>query len=292
MILISGATGRTGRAVIEYLLASGKPVRAIVRDPAKGEALRARGIEVVTGDLRDRALLTRAFVGVERAMLATANAPEQLDIETGFIDAAAAARVTHVVKLSAIGADAHSPAVLKHYHGEAEAHLRRSGLTHTVLQPNFYMDNLLGLSPGIARDGVLALPMGDGRVGAIDVRDVAAALFMALTQPGPENRTSVLTGPELLSFGDMAAVLSEELEREIRYVDQPVAEFRQEMLGFGVPAWNVDAMLDLFALIRQDRNACITGGFAETAGRVPRTLREFVRDHRDRFTPSGAAPAA
>lgn len=283
MILISGATGKTGRRVIEYFLASGIPVRAIVRDPAKGEALRARGIEVVTGDLRDAAVLAQAMRGSDQALLATANAPEQLEIETRFIDAAAAAGVTHVVKLSAIGADAHSPAVLKRYHGEAEAHLRRSGLTYTVLQPNFYMDNLLGLAPGIARDSVLALPMGAGRVGAIDVRDVAAALFAALTQPGQEDRTCVLTGPELLSFGDMAAVISAELGREIRYVDQPVAQFRQEMLGFGVPAWNVNATLDLFALTRQDRNACVTDSYAAITGRAPRSLREFVRDHRDRF---------
>lgn len=292
MILISGATGKTGRWVVEYFLAAGIPVRAIVRDPAKAAAMSRLGLDVITGDLRDRSILTQAMHGIERAMLATANAPEQLEIETGFIDAAATAGVSHIVKLSAIGADAHSSAVLKRYHGEAEAHLRRSGLTYTVLQPNFYMDNLLALAPGIARDNALALPMGVGRVGAIDVRDVAAVLFAALTQPGQENQTSVLTGPELLSFGDMATVISEELGREICYVDQPVTEFRQAMLGFGVPAWNVDAMLDLFALIREDRNACLTDSYTVISGRAPRTLRAFVRDHRDRFTPSGAAPAA
>lgn len=284
MILISGATGRTGRHVVGALLARGIPARAIVRDPGKAAELERQGLEVVIGDLGDHALLTRAMRGIDRALLAMANAPGQMDIEKGFIDAAAAAGVERLVKLSAIGAEAHSPAVLKRYHGAAEEHLRRSGLAYTALQPNFYMDNLLGLAPGIARDSVLVLPMGPGRVGAIDARDVAEALVAELTRPGQDNRTFVITGPELLSFADIAAVLSAALGREIRYFDQPPDEFRRLMLGFGVPAWNVDAMLELFALIREDRNACVTDSFAAITGRPPRSLREFVRDHRERFS--------
>src|SRR5512145_2596824 len=101
MILISGATGRTGRHLVDALIAGGIPARAIVRDPGKAADLRRRGLDVITGDLRDGEVLARAMHGIEHALLATANGPEQWDIEKRFIETAAAAGVAHVVKLSA-----------------------------------------------------------------------------------------------------------------------------------------------------------------------------------------------
>ncbi len=283
MILLTGVTGRTGRHILELALADGQAVRAIVRDPAKASALQERGVEVVVGDLGDPAVVQSAMAGVERALLLAANTAGQLDQELGFIDAAESAGVGHVVKMSAIGADSGAAAVLKRYHGTAEDRLRSARLTHTILQPNFFMNNLLYEARAIAAEGRFYLPMGTGRVGPIDVRDVAEALYVSLVRPGQEGRTCVITGPERLSFADMASVLSAELGRDVRYVDLPPAEFRERTLAVGMPAWNVDAVMQLFALISEDRNAEVNGAFQSITGRPPRTLREFVQDHRAAF---------
>lgn len=289
MILITGATGTTGRPLVEHVIAADIPARAIVRDPGRAVALRARGLQVVTGDLRDEAVLAAALKGVERAFLLTANSEGQGALEIRFIDAAVTAGVAHVVKLSAIGADGGSPAVLKGYHGRAEAHLRAAPLVHTILQANFFMDNLLHSAPAIVRDGSFALPMGSGRVGAIDVRDVAEATFTVLTRPGHENRSYLITGPEVLSFSEMAAILSEDLGRQIRYIDMPAEEFRALMIGLGRNAWYVDTTLQLFALIREDRGAVATETFTAITGRAPRAFRQFVRDRAHRFSPAAGA---
>lgn len=283
MILVTGATGRTGRPLIERIVANGIGARVLVRDPGAAAVLQQRGLEAIVGDIGDDGVLQRAFDGVDRALLLTANGERQWEQERRFIETATAAGVGHVVKLSGIGADPGSARSIKRNHGLAERFLRQSAPTHTIIQANFYMDNLLGSAAEIAREGHFALPMGAGRVGAVDVRDVADAVLAALTRPGFENRDFLVTGPEVLSFVDMAGVLSQVLGREIAYIDQPVEECRQRLRGFGVPAWNVEAMLQLFELIRQDRNACVTDDFTTMTGRPPRSFRQFVADHAERF---------
>lgn len=283
MILLTGATGRTGRPLVDLIVDAAIPARALVRDATKAEALRERGLDVVVGDLSDRAAVQRAMDGIEHALLLAANSPDQWEQERGFVEAAVAARVGHVVKVSAIGADAGSTRVLKRFHGMTEDLLRKSALAHTIVQGNFYMDNLLAQAPLVAKESMLALPMGRGSVGAIDIRDVAGALFATLTQPGFENRSFLVTGPDVLSFEGMAGLLCEVLGREVRYVDVPPDTFRERVIAAGVPAWNADAMLQLFALIRDDRNACVTDDFEEMTGRKPRPFQEWARDHANRF---------
>lgn len=286
MILLSGATGRTGRYLVDRLVAGNIPARVIVRGADEAAGLRERGFDVVQGDLRDDAALARAMAGVERAFLLMANVPEQFEIETRFVDAAVAAGVRRLVKMSAIGADPESPAVLKRCHGAVEAHLRRASLAHTIIRPNFFMDNLLNSAPEIAATNRFSLPMGRGRVGAIAIRDVADAVLAVLTGSGHDNRSYLITGPELLSFADMAAVFSEVLGRDIAYVDLAPEAFREQLIGFGVSPWYVDAMLQLFALTRDDHNAVTTDTFTQITGRQPVLLREFVREHAHRFARS------
>ena len=284
MILLSGATGKTGKQLVNLIVAGKLPARALVRDPAKAAQLRARGLEVVIGDLLDDAALTRAMSGIERAFLLTANAQNQYALEKRFIDAARAAAVSHVVKLSAIGADSQSSAILKRYHGQAEDYLRQSGLTHTIIQGGFFMDNLLTCAPSIARENRFFLPMGSGQAGVVDIRDVAEAAYTTLTQPGHDNQSYLVTGPELLSFDAMAGIMSAVLGREITYVDVPEDRLRAQMQGAGLSDWYITAVLQLFALNRQNQNAKITNAFTAITGKAPRSLRHFMQDHRATFS--------
>lgn len=284
MILLSGATGKTGKQLVNLVLAGNLPARALVRDPAKAAELRARGLEVVVGDLLDDTALTRAMNGIERAFLLTANAENQYLLEKRFIDAAKAAAVAQVVKLSAIGANSQSGAILKRYHGQAEDYLRQSGLTHTIIQGGFFMDNLLNCAPSIARESRFSLPMGSGQAGVVDLRDVAEAAYTTLTQPGHDNQTYLVTGPELLSFDAMAGIMSAVLDREVTYLDIPEANLRTQMQAAGLSDWYITAVLQLFALNRQNQNAKITDAFTTITGKAPRSLRRFMQDHRAAFS--------
>ncbi|MDT8319092.1 MAG: SDR family oxidoreductase [Xanthomonadales bacterium] len=283
MILLSGATGKTGQKLVDLIRSRNLSARAIVRDPEKADALRASGLETVVGDLQDGATLAKAMADVDRAFLLMANTENQCLLEKNFIDAARAAAVSQLVKLSAIGADSGSTAVLKRYHGEVEDYLRQSGLVYTIVQAGFFMDNMFTCAHSIAREDRFYLPMGSGRTAPIDIRDVAEAALAALTQPGHENKTYLITGAEMLSFADMAAVFSEVLGREIQYVDVPEEEFRQQLIAAGLSDWYVSAVLQLFEFNRLNLNAKITGDYTQITGKAPIPLWQFVQDYAARF---------
>jgi uncharacterized protein YbjT (DUF2867 family) len=283
MLLISGATGRTGAELARLALARDVAVRALVRDAAKGAALERAGAQVAVGDFGDPAALARAFEGVERAFLMMANAANQFEMERAFIDAAKRAGVARVVKLSAVGVSPDTRVFLKRVHAQAEAHLAASGLDYTILRPGFYMQNLLHAAATIREMNKFFLPMGRGRVGAIDIRDVAEVVLMLLTEAGHAGQTYVITGPDSLSFADMASVFSEVLGRRIEYVDMPPEEYRPQLFKWEPSEWYVDAVMALFAGIARNDTPDVTDTFARLAGRPPRSFADFVRDHRAAF---------
>jgi len=284
MILLTGITGKTGAQVLRALADRGIPLRALVRDPGKAGRPAAPQLELVQGDFGDAASLSEAMRGVDQAFMLTPNNEKQLENEMRFVDAAVTAGVSHVVKLSASGADADSPALLKRFHGLSEAHLARSGLAFTIVRPNFYMQNLLQCAASIAADDRFCLPMGSGRTGLIDVRDVGDFAAGVLTGSGHEGRTYYITGPEILSFAELAQQMSEVLGRRIEYVDIPGGQFGSQLRGAGASAWYVDAVADLFRIIADDGGAMITPVFEEVCGRPPTTFRQFVERHAAAFS--------
>lgn len=285
MILFTGLTGKVGDAIVRLLPEFGVQARGLVRDPGKAAALEAAGVEVAVGDLDDAAAIRAALEGCEKAFLLMANGPRQLELELGFIEAARGAGLAHLVKMSANGADSASAAVLKRFHGDAEESLRASGLPYTVIRPNFFMQNLLWMAAEIAARDSFSMPMGKGRVGIIDVRDVARFVLTALTQPGHENKTYEITGPELVSFHDIARQLSAATGRTIRYIDIAPEAFRRALAQWMPDDWQVEAVAQLFALIAQGQGALINDVYRQATGREPGALRQFFSDCAPAFAP-------
>ncbi len=283
MILLTGATGTTGQAIVSLLSQRSIPARAMVRDPAKGEALRAAGMDVVVADLTDPASLVAAVEGVDRAFLLGANSETQAAQEANFIDAAKAAGVQRIVKLSAIDADANSGARLKRFHGEAEAHLESSGLDYAIVRPAFYMQNMLHSAQTITAENKFYLPMGAGVVGTIDVRDVAEIVTDCLTADKPDNATLLITGPQALSFTQMADEFSSALGRKVDYIDVPPEDFGAQLLKWEPNTWYVDAVLELFGAVARNENPEITDTFVTRLGKRPRSFATFINDHRATF---------
>jgi uncharacterized protein YbjT (DUF2867 family) len=220
-VLVTGATGNVGSKVIRELRSRGVRVRAFVRDPAKATGLLDGGVEFAVGDFSDPASVRRAMEGVDEVFVASPNHPRQVEHESTVIDAAAAAGVSRIVKLSTIGARVGSPLAFFDSQGRLEERLRQFGVPAVVLQSNFYTTNLLGSAETIRSQGRLFAPVDGARIPMIDPRDVAAVAAVALTADGHEGQTHVLTGPDAITYEDIARELSTATGRHVEFVDVP-----------------------------------------------------------------------
>lgn len=232
MILLTGVTGKTGGAAAQALLGKGVPLRAIARNADKAAPLKAAGIELVVGDVSDPAVLAKALSGVDKALMIMPNGERQLELEKQFIDAAKKAGVKHLVKMSSMEAVADAKAPIPKIHYAAGQYLAASGLAWTLIKPNFFMQNFLGSAGTIKEQGKFFLPMGKGRTAMIDTRDIGAVVAEVLTGSGHAGQSYEVTGPELLSFYDVADRFSDVLGRKIEYVDMPMDAYKQVLGRF------------------------------------------------------------
>ena len=194
-----------------------------------------------------------------------------------FVQCAQQSGVRHLVKLSQLGADADSSQRFLRYHGAVEDAIRASGLAFTFLRPNLFMQTLLASAQTIKEKNAFYAPMGAGRISVVDVRDIAAVAFAALTQDVHEGVTYDITGPQGRSHGDIAHILSEVVGRTIDYIDVPPAVMKETLLGTGFPAWQADGLLEEYAAWGQNEAAQIAPGVRDATGREPRNFETFAR---------------
>lgn len=278
MILVTGATGTTGREVLMQLTARGVRVRAFVRNPDRAVALDGPLVEIVRGDLERPETLSPALKGVDAVFLLSSPDPRQAELQGNLVEAAPRAGIRRLVKMSVLGADPASPASLPRWHGETERQIEASGIPYTHLRPNLFMQALLMHAPSVARDGAIYAPVKDGKVSVVDTRDIAAVAVAALTEDGHEAKAYDITGPEALSYADMAARLSSATGKTVTHVDVAPEEARKGMLAAGMPEWLADALLQLYAIFREGRAAAVTNVVAVVAKKRPRTFDEFARE--------------
>lgn len=243
-ILLTGATGLAGSAVVREFIRSGHPVRVLVRNPTRAAALRAfPTVEVVTGDLLRPETLRDALRGVDRALLLSSPDEHLVAAQTNFIDAAKSARVQHIVKFSGLSAaDVGTPFIFAAMHAEIESYLLDSGLSSTTLRPSQFMTEYLRELPTILAQGALFLPFQDARLVPVDVVDIARAVFLLLTTSGHEGKTYAMSGPEALNMHEIAQRIGEATGRTIRYVDVPREDRNAALLAAGVPEFFVRAL--------------------------------------------------
>jgi uncharacterized protein YbjT (DUF2867 family) len=289
MILITGATGDNGSEIVRQLSAAGVPCRAMARNPDKAAALRLPGVEIVRGDLGNPGSLDAALKGVNHALLLSAFDPKQVELQSNFIQAAQRAKVEHVVKFSALGANPNGKIAAARWHGQTEKQLEQCGLGWTMLQPSFFMQNMLMYADSIIKQGAFYCPAGDGKMGMVDVRDIAAVAVKTLTEPGHMGKKYVITGPEAISYGQIAEKISAVTGKPVKYVNVTPEDAKKAMLGAGMPEWFADALNELHGIVRQGYGAVVTKVVADVAKKQPRTFDEFAREHAAAFRPGGAA---
>jgi uncharacterized protein YbjT (DUF2867 family) len=277
MILVTGATGLNGGALVRLLSARGIPVRALVRDPNRAAALLSLGnVEVVDGDMARPDTLSGALRGVDRAMLISSSDSAMLEVQSNFIDAAQKAGVRHVVKLSGIMPDTDSPFRFARMHGEIELKLERSGIAFTHLRAGEFMHAYFRQAPAIVARGAFFLPMEDARIASIDVLDIAEVAARTLTEPGHEGKIYPLTGPEALTMAEVAEKLSVATGRPIQYVNIAPEEARRAQLAAGVPPYTADALAELFAERRKGKESQVSPVIEGIIGRQATSFDDFA----------------
>jgi uncharacterized protein YbjT (DUF2867 family) len=292
MILITGATGTNGQETIKQLSEQGITVRALVRSLEKAEPLKALGAELIEGDFADPASLDAALQGIDKALMLPPIAPNAVELQRNFIEAAKRAGTEYIVKFSAIGAAPDSPMRLGRWHGDAEQLLANSGISYCSLRPNGFMQNFLAFGSLIANQGIFAQPGGQSSISHIDARDISAAIVQTLLNPTEHaGKIYTLTGPDSLSFDQVAAQFSQILGHQVEYIDQAPEDFKANMLAWGQPEWLADTFNEMFALYRTGWGAEVTEDFSNITGRSPRSFEQFIRDNRSTFMPAAMGAA-
>ena len=280
MILVTTA-GKVGSEAARLLAQREVPVRVLVRDPDKAKALADAGAEIAVGDLAVPASIDEAMAGVTSVVLVSPAVPAQ---ELNVVASAARAGVGHVVKATS-KATADSPIARRRWQTEIEAGLAASGVPHTLLRSNAYMHNVLALAPAIAKTSGFGSSAGQGRTGMIDARDVAAVAAGIAASPAPHaGKTYWLTGPALISYYDVAAVLSKLLGRTITYRELTFDQDKDAMIRAGVPGPVAEMNAQAASLTADGDAAWVTDDVPSLLGRPARSFGEFATDYATAFS--------
>src|SRR5262249_43170909 len=232
-------SGNIGNYVAEGLAAKGLPVRVLVRNVSPNPRWQAAGIDQIAGDFSDLNSLTAAFRGAEKFFSVTPFVENLTQLGINSIEAAKRAGVQYIVRSSAMGAGEAAAITLGRWHGQVETALERSGIPHTILQPNTFMQSYFIHGSSIQDQNAFYLPQGNGKVSLVDTRDIAAVAVEVLTESGHEGKKYAITGGRALSNYEIAEMLSGALERKISYVDVTEKQAGDSMRASGMPEWMV-----------------------------------------------------
>ncbi|XXX78260.1 NmrA family NAD(P)-binding protein [Sorangium sp. So ce134] len=284
-VLITGGTGTTGRALAARLQAAGARVRLASRTAPAGR----EGAEHARFDWADPATHEEALRGVDRAyVVAPAMVDDPSALMVPFVERALAGGARRLVLLSASAVPEGSPGL-----GLVHRALRERAPEWTVLQPSWFMQNFIDPRhwhwAGIAGPGEMTTATGGGRVAFVDTEDIAEVAARALLDEAPHNAAHVLTGPEALSYDDVAAIVSEVAGRPIRHVRAGEDAARAHLVKAGVPASYAAFLVRLDLAIRDGAEDRVTDTVRRVTGRAPRAFRDFARAHAHAFR---GAPAA
>jgi len=282
MILVTGASGHVGKAVLNEVAQSGAKHKAMYR--SANEAVKARaGTEAVVADFAKKETLAPALRDVDAVYLVCSPIPDLAQLETNMIDACVTAGVKHIVLNSALGAGNY-PKSFPSWHRKVEDKLKSTGTSFTILRPNSFHQNVLAFfAPSIRAQGVFYSSMRDARVSFLDVRDIAVVAAKALAGGDHSGKTYELNGPEAMTYAELAEKISKYAARAVQYVDIHVEPQRKAMLDQGMPGWQVDALLDLQEYYTSGSGGAVDPLLAKLLGRAPITMDRFLAEFAGEF---------
>jgi uncharacterized protein YbjT (DUF2867 family) len=269
VITITGSTGRIGGLVARDLAARGIPLRLVVRDATRAPDLAQA--EIRTADYADGEAVRRALDDAGTVlMVSSTETPNRLDAHRTFVDAAAAAGISHLVYTSFVAAAPRATLTLARDHWATEEHIRSTGLPFTFLRDNLYADFLPRM---LGADGVLRGPAADGRVSVVAQVDVAAAAVAVLRSPQTyQGRTFDLTGPAAITLHEAAQIMADRTGRAVRYEPETVEQAYASRASYGAPQWQLDAWVSTYTAIANGELAMVSDAVDRLTGRPPLSL--------------------
>jgi uncharacterized protein YbjT (DUF2867 family) len=282
MILVTGASGTIGKAVLAEVARRGDQHRAMYR--FKTEAAKAPvGTETAIADFSDQTSLAAALRGVDTVYLVCSPIPDLVQLESNAIEVSESAGVRRIVLNSALGAaDYHQS--FPSWHRKVEDQLRATKMAHCILRPNSFMQNILTyFAPSIRAQGAFYAAMENARTSYLDVRDIAVVAAKALRGGEYDGKTYELNGPEALTQSEVAEKIARHAGVAAQYVDIPVEAQRKAMLDRGMPQWQVNALLELQEYYRGGRGGTVDGLLEKLLGRPPARMDVFLQEHAGEF---------
>jgi len=288
MILITGASGSVGKAVLLEAIRRESKVRAMYR--SKEEAAKApSGCQAVLADYADKHSLGKALDGVNFVYVVCSPIPQLVELESNMLVACKQAGVKRVVLNSALGAGDY-PKSFPSWHRQVEDKLKSSGMSCTILRPNGFLQNIVTYNAASIRtQGAFYAAMGDAKVSYLDVGDIAVVAVKALRGGPHSGKTYELNGPEAISNEELAKRISKISGRTVNYVDIPESAQREAMLGMGMPEWQVTALLELQQYYKQGGGAKTDGVLRSLIERAPVTLDQYLKANAKEFRDQAAS---
>jgi uncharacterized protein YbjT (DUF2867 family) len=278
-ILVTGATGNVGSAVLGNLGTTEVNLRTLAHDEAKAQSLKDRGVEAVVGDFLEPETLIPALQGVSTVLLITPIHPEQVTQASNVIKAAKeSGNDPRIVRLSVHQASHEAPSRNSRQHAQIEDEVRSSGLPYTLLRPTTFMQNTLATARTVASEGKIYQPFKDGKLGMIDARDIGEVAAKVLTEEGHEGKVYTLTGPAAISLYEVAEALSEVLGKEVRYVNIPLEDAKRAMLNMGLSEWRADVLIEYAKAHSEGYSNFTTEDVEQLTGHPATSYKEFATD--------------
>lgn len=288
-ILVTGGDGNIGSEVINQLkrddLRIVGGVRSIGKKKDVGKRLDYHDLVEIEYDNPET--VAEALKGVDKLFLLTPTHPKMIDFTSNIVNGAKERGVEHIVKLSHIRTDPDDePQInITRLHRQGEKIIEESGIPFTFLCPNFFMQNFVNFYLGKGQSSIY-LPAGDGKVSFVDVRDIAAVAVKALTDNEEglhSGKAYTITGPQAISYGDAARILSEYIGRNISYVNISEDDARKAIIDMGMSDWHTNILLELLKLSREGYLSSISNAVEAVTGKKPISFAQFVRDYMEAF---------
>ncbi|MFI8521804.1 SDR family oxidoreductase [Streptomyces sp. NPDC085481] len=275
LIAVTGATGRIGRRVTDHLVKAGARVRALGRDRAKLDRLPTDDIRTASYD--DTGAMRSALEGAATLFLVSAHeGPGRVRTHAGAVDAAVAAGVRRIVYLSYLNAAPHATFTYARDHWHTEQHIRSTGVAFTFLRDSSYQADLVAMT---GADGVLRGPAGDGRVGAVTHDDIADAAGTVLLGEGHDAATYDMTGPEALSFAEIAAALTRASGRTVTYHPETRDEAYASRSVYDAPDWEVEGWVTSYEAVAAGEMDDVSDDVRTLTGHPPQSFADFLATH-------------
>jgi uncharacterized protein YbjT (DUF2867 family) len=287
-ILVTGASGNIGSELVKELLSDAPDVsiKAAVHSSQNIKKVKSDArVKVIQIDYNEPETVREALKGVDKLFLLTPDVPNAADLASNAVVEAKKAGIKQIVKQSVMGAALEADVNTMRLHRQVEEFIEQSGIPFTFLRPNEFMQNFINFhSPSIKGNNAFYIPLEDAKVSLVDVRDIASVAAQSLIDEDKhKNKTYLITGPEALSYHQVAEILSNTTGRKINYVNISDEEARAAMKEIGMSDWLINTVSELSEYFRKGKASEISSAVEEVTGKKPISFSQFAKDYAEAF---------